>query len=177
MTLLDRVSRLLDAGGIAHALIGAAALARAGVARSTLDLDLLTTDRAVLRDPFWSGLRAEGVAVEVRPGDADDPLAGVVRLEAVGDRPVDVIVGRHGWQERAVRRAPAVAGGPPAVSPLDLVLLKLYAGGSQDLWDVEALLHLPGADALAAQVEAELANLPVEMREGWSRVRSGPPRG
>jgi hypothetical protein len=53
----------------------------------------------------------------------------------------------------------------------------LYAGGSQDLWDVEALLHLPGADALVAQVEAELAALPAAMRERWARVRSWPPRG
>ena len=36
----------------------------------------------------------------------------------------------------------------------DLVLLKLYAGGTQDLWDVRELLQLPGRDRLMADVEA-----------------------
>ena len=44
MTLVDRVSARLQAAGIPHALIGAAALAAAGVARSTFDIDLLTVD-------------------------------------------------------------------------------------------------------------------------------------
>ena len=65
MTLLDRVSGLLTARGIPHALIGAAALAARGIARSTYDIDLLTTDRwaassafsrlaSVLSISFWA---------------------------------------------------------------------------------------------------------------------------
>jgi len=58
MTLGDRVMSALDARGIAHALIGAAALAAAGVARSTLDLDLgeLPADG---RD-LWTTVRRPG---------------------------------------------------------------------------------------------------------------------
>lgn len=171
MTLLDRVSALLDERAIPHALIGAAALAAAGVARSTYDLDLLTADPLVLQPDLWRGLRGSGVAVDVRRGDDEDPLGGVVRLETPGDRPVDLILARHAWQARVVERAPRPPGGPPIVSPPDLVLLKLYAGGGQDLWDVRELLRLPGGDAWAAAVEAELAALPPPMRDEWRRLR------
>jgi hypothetical protein len=47
-------------------------MAAHGVSRSTFDIDFLTTDRRVLDAAMWV---IEAV-VEVRPGDADDPLAG-----------------------------------------------------------------------------------------------------
>ena len=52
MTLLDRVAAVLDSQSVPHALIGVAALAAAGVARSTFDVDLLVVDAAVLRNEF-----------------------------------------------------------------------------------------------------------------------------
>lgn len=172
MTLLERVSRRLDDEGIGHALIGAAALAARGVARSTYDVDVLTTDAAVLTAELWKPLAQAGVAVDVRRGDADDPLRGVVRIELSGERPVDVVVGRWAWQARAVARAEASGSGrPPIVTASDLVLLKLYAGGTQDLWDVRALLELDGADRLIADVEADLRDLPADMRGRWRDTR------
>lgn len=171
MTVLDRVSALLDARGVPHALIGAAALAAAGVARSTFDVDLLVVDDSVLRDDFWDGFRAAGVAVDVRRGDADDPLGGVVRLDLPSDRPVDIIVGKHPWQARALERSHRPPEGPPVVVPRDLVLLKLYAGGSQDLWDVRELLRLPESGTLAGEVEADLETLPGPMRNRWTSAR------
>jgi hypothetical protein len=170
VTLIDRVHDCLAAHGVGHALIGAAALAAAGIARSTFDLDLLTTDDRVLHDDLWQRLREDGVGIDVRRGDAGDPLAGVVRFEHGEERPVDVIVGRHSWQTRAVKRATRLPEGPAVVTPLDLVLLKLYAGGTQDLWDVRALLALPGGTELAAAVEADLVALPAPMRERWVKV-------
>jgi hypothetical protein len=167
MTLLDRVSATLAAERLPHALIGAAALAAAGVARSTFDIDLLTGDPRVLQAPLWDRLRGLGVSVDIRRADADDPLGGVVRLELAGERPVDLIVARHPWQARAVERAYRAVGGPPIVQPPDLVLLKLYAGGTQDLWDIRELFRLPGSDAWMAAVEADLAALPVSMLERW----------
>lgn len=172
MTLLDRVAALLDAHGTPHALIGAAALAAAGVARSTFDVDLLVVDASVLRDELWAGLRGEGVSVDVRRGGHDDPLRGVVRVEVPSDRPVDIIVGKHAWQARALERAQRPSAGPPVVAPRDLVLLKLYAGGSQDLWDVRELLRLPQGETLAADVEADLEDLPRSMRDRWTSARS-----
>jgi hypothetical protein len=171
MTLLERVVGVLDGSGTSCALIGAAALAAAGVARSTFDVDLLTTDPSVLRPSLWAGLRAEGVSVEIRHADADDPLGGVVRIEAPAERPVDVIVGKHAWQARAVSRAHRPGAGPAIVQPRDLVLLKLYAGGPQDLWDIRELLRLPEGAALETAVQEDLEGLAPFMTERWADVR------
>lgn len=172
MTLAARVAALLDQARVTHAVVGAAALAAAGVVRSSLDLDLLTLDDRVLDRGFWAGLAAAGVDVEVRRGDPDDPLAGVVRATAEGERPVDLIVGRHAWQHRAVARARALPGGQRVVLPRDLVLLKLYAGGAQDLWDIRQLLALPTGTALVAEVEEDLPVLPPSAAALWHSVRS-----
>ena len=132
MTLLERVCRLLDGAQVAHALIGAAALAARGVARSTYDIDLLTTDVRVLTAALWDDLLAYGIRVDIERGDVDDPLGGVVRMTAADQRPVDVIVGKPRWQTRAIARAERPSVGPPVIAASDLILLKLYAGGTQD---------------------------------------------
>ena len=168
MTLLDRVCAALDAAGVPHVLIGAAALASAGVARSTFDVDLLVISDLVLSGATWASL--VDVTVEIRRGDADDPLRGVVRIEAGTERPVDVIVGKHAWQRRVIERAVRRGAEPPVALARDLVLLKLYAGGSQDLWDVRELLHVCG-DALVAEVEGDLDGMPQAMRDTWIRAR------
>jgi len=171
MTLLARVCGLLDAARVPHALIGAAALAARGVARSTYDIDLLTTDVRVLAVSLWDPLRGAGAAVDVQRGDLDDPLGGVVRVTAADERPVDIVLGKWQWQARAVERADRPPDGPPVVAARDLVLLKLYAGGTQDLWDVRALLELPERAELIAQVDEDLADLAAEMRDRWIDVR------
>jgi hypothetical protein len=167
MRLLELIHRHLDDSGVPHAVIGAAALAAAGVARSTFDLDVLVVDPRCLEAEFWNAVRAHGALVDLRRGDSSDPLAGVVRIEHGAERPVDIIVGRSPWQSRALARARRVTAGPPIVQPRDLILLKLYAGGIQDLWDVRQLLSLPDADALAAGVEEDLRELPVDATDRW----------
>ncbi len=179
LDLLGQVSAALAARGIAHALVGAAALAVHGISRSTFDVDLLATDPAVLRADAWRALERRGAAVEVRTGDDADPLAGVVRLSAPGQRTVDVIVGRHAWQGEIARRAVAISVGGadvPVALPADLILLKLYAGGPQDAWDVEQLVAAsPDPEALASEVERGLSRLPADAAELWRRIsRRGP---
>jgi hypothetical protein len=171
MTLLDRVSVLLDERAIPHALIGAAALAAAGVSRSTYDLDLLTGDARVLLPETWRRLQDAAVSVDIRRGDDEDPLGGVIRLEHADERPVDVILAKHAWQTRTVDRARRLPSGPAIVSPPDLVLLKLYAGGTQDLWDIRELLRMPESEEWATAVERELSALPHSMRDRWINLR------
>jgi hypothetical protein len=173
MTLLELVRSVLDAAQIGHALIGAAALAASGVSRSTFDLDLMAADRRCLADDMWEPLRRRGATVDVRRGDASDPLAGVVRFEMAGERPVDLVVGRHPWQQRAIERALRTPAGLPVVQSWDLVLLKLYAGGTQDLWDIEQLLALPDAAEIARRVDRDLADLPAAAAARWRAFREG----
>jgi hypothetical protein len=172
-SLLGEATAILDGVGARYALVGAGALAVHGVARSTFDIDLFTTDTAALDPAAWARLEADPrVQVRVRRGDQDDPLAGVVRLEAAGERDIDVIVGRWSWQTEAVERSrPIVVGGVrlPVVGAADLILFKLYAGGAQDLWDVEQLLAGADRQALVEEVESRLGQLPAESRRAWSR--------
>jgi hypothetical protein len=167
MTALADVCGVLEANALPHALIGAAALAVRGIARSTYDIDLLTTDPRALDARLWSVFRD---AVEIRRGDVDDPLAGVIRIARPADRPIDVIVGKHRWQARAIARAEHLPGGPPVVLARDLILLKLYAGGSQDLWDIRELLQQQDDLSLEADVTADLLTLPGELQDRWQSV-------
>ena len=168
-----RTAAVLNAAEVRFALIGAAAMAARGVSRSTVDQDLLVTDVRVLQADFWAGV---GAVVDARPGDASDPLAGVVRLTEDGQRPVDVVIGRGTWMAEILARTPtlAVPGGVlPVADPGDLILLKLYAGGSQDLWDIEQLLAAAEpSGALADVVAARLAAAPPALRDLWERRRS-----
>ena len=173
VSLLDRVAAVLDGAGARYAVIGASAMAAHGVARSTHDIDLLTLADACLDAELWTPLADAGVAVSVARGDAAEPLAGVVRFEDGGKRPVDLVVGRHRWQIRVFERAePAVIHGSrvPTVQARDLVALKLYAGGAQDAWDVVQLLAGPNRETLIAEVSADVGDLPPHCRLLWGRT-------
>lgn len=169
MNLLDEISSTLDAAGIRHALIGALALSAYGVNRATVDLDLFAADASCLRPDLWTGLRSQGVAVEIRKGDLTDPLAGVVRFRAAGESPIDVVVGKLAWQARLLERAEPI-GGTLVVRAADLVLLKLYAGGLQDAWDVQQLLARPFREDLIREVESRLSDLPAPCQDLWKKV-------
>jgi hypothetical protein len=163
--------------GIPFAVVGAAAMAVYGVARSTFDLDLLTADPKSLARPTWASLQHPGATIDIRVGDADDPLVGVVRVAEAEVAVVDVIVGRGAWQAAVVDRArPHTLEGivVPVATAADLIALKLYAGGSQDAWDIEQLLESGNRAALATEVEALLPSLPADARRLWARV--GRPR-
>jgi predicted nucleotidyltransferase len=176
-SLLEDVTAALDGIGARYALIGAGALAVHGIARSTFDLDLFTTDTASLDSATWETLATDSrVQLEVHRGDADDPLAGVVRLGIAGERDIDVVVGRWSWQTEAVERSrPVVVAGVrlPVVEPADLILFKLYAGGSQDFWDIEQLLAGADRQALVEEVRSRLERLPAECRRAWARIVGG----
>ena len=173
VSLLDRVAAILDGADVRYAVIGASAMAAHGVARSTHDIDLLTLADQSLDTKLWAPLADAGVAVSVTRGDGADPLAGVVRFEETGKRPVDLVVGRHWWQVRMLERAePAVVHGSrvPTVQARDVIALKLFAGGAQDAWDVVQLLTGPDRDALIAEVSSDIVDLPAHCHDLWERI-------
>jgi hypothetical protein len=167
MTSLERVCDVLDHHHIRYALIGAAAMAVYGVSRSTFDIDLLTTDHRALDRTIWAALAGDA---DVRRGDPEDPLAGVVRITIGEERPIDIVIGRHAWQARAVERAQQMGDAVPVVLARDLVLLKLYAGGSQDLWDVRELLQHAGT-SVASEVAADVERLSPDLQQRWKSVQ------
>ncbi len=176
MTLLARVAAVLFEADIAHALIGAGALAVFGVNRATNDHDLLVVDASCLRLDLWTDLTRRGISVEIRKGDVTDPLAGVIRCELPGEIPVDVVVGKFKWQREVLgRAAPRTTqeANIPVVTAADLILLKLYAGGAQDGWDIQQLLETEDRNALIAEVETLVPDLPPHAIKLWHRVLEG----
>lgn len=174
MTLLAHVVRVLRANDVPHCLIGAAALAAHGVSRSTRDVDLLALGPTVLEEATWHEMADAGASVDLRRGDIEDPLAGVVRLSKEGERAIDVVVGRSSWQHALIARAPTVRLSGveiPVAQAADVVLLKLFAGGPQDLWDIRQLLDTPAGSQVARDAMARLGELPIEARRAWERIQ------
>jgi hypothetical protein len=185
--LVGRVVRRLDDRGIATRLIGASALAAHGVARSTHDVDLLATEPAVLDPALWDGVTPPHFTLVIRRGDDTDPLLGVVRFEEDieddrdwDDPPagLDVVLIRGVWAREMTRSpGPSTRFGDTdvrAVAVADLVLLKLYAGGPRDRWDIAALLQVdrPDQDAVLAEIDARVATLPGPSSRLWRRIRA-----
>jgi hypothetical protein len=175
MRLLAEAHRVLEREGVPHALIGAAALALRGVSRSTADVDLLCVDAATLRRDVWADFDSRGLLVRILQGDSDDPLAGSVRL-GEGSEIVDLVVGRYAWQQEIIEAAEPLSLGElsmPVARPAGLVLLKLYAGGPKDAWDIRALLEVSeDAAAILAEVEGMVPRLPPDAQRLWSRLRA-----
>jgi len=172
--VIDRVQNILDRLGVTYALIGGMAVVARGYARFTLDLDLLTTDKRVLQPALWVELSDSGVTVDVRKGDSDDPLAGVVRI---GSKPevIDIVVGKWKWEQRVIDRAEVLEfEGRSLRVPLasDLILLKLSAGGSIDQQDVVRLLAVGPRDQLVAEVNEKISELPLDAQQLWERLIS-----
>jgi len=175
--VLDRaLLDLLAERQVAYCVIGGVALAAHGHARYTADVDLLTMDRRVLDATFWTGAAR---TVDLRTGDPDDPLAGLVRWPA--SPPHDLLVGRGHAMSVAVATAvhePTLDA--PVASAAALVLLKLEAGGPQDLNDILSLAD--AARVLGKRVgwheaiEQHLDRLSEPARAAWRRIAGDLPR-
>ena len=88
---------------------------------------------------------------------------------------IEVIVGRYGWQQRAIERAESTPGLDPEVdleTPVlalqDLIIAKLFAGGRADLQDIRELLNNQPEDSVA-QVQAAVDQV-LENETGLSEV-------
>jgi hypothetical protein len=175
MSLLTDALAFLARQQVPAAVIGGVALAAHGIARATLDTDLFVVDARVLTPDFWEGWSSTDQREDFR-GDRDEPLAGTVRL-ARGDEIVDIVVGRPGWQSAVLERRTVIdlqSVRLPVVDRVDLILLKLLAGGPQDLLDVE-LLIASDPIALRAEVESRLGGLPTALSAAWRRMRDRQP--
>jgi len=136
---------------------------------------LLGSVAATLRahgTPFALIGAGDDVDITLHRGDADDPLAGAVRLQPrEGGGPLDVVIGRSGWMSGVLERAAEseVDGIHISVARrADLILLTL---GPQDDWDIEQLLAGAETDAVIADVERELPRLPPHASHLWLRIR------
>lgn len=163
--------------GVDVVVIGATALATHGLVRSTADLDLLANDERIITGRAWEEARKGPIGIDVRAGDAMDPLRGVVRIGPSARMPVDIVVITAPWACRIVARALRVdarrsfgAIELPVARLSDIALLKLYAAATDEVEDAELFLRHPTARAVIEEVSAEIGYLPRDCRERWARV-------
>lgn len=173
MSALDRISRLLASIGAPYALIGGRAVAVRGYPRMTLDYDFLTSDSRILEPGIWQTLEAEGVQVDRRRGEFDDPIAGVVHITFEDGVEADVLLAKWKWEAEILERAePLDLGGAIVPVPItsDLILLKLAAGGPIDLQDVIALVTMDRA-RLMSEVDEKVHRVLPDVSDAWQFVK------
>jgi hypothetical protein len=175
MRVLDQIAAALETIGAPFALIGGRAVIMRGYVRATLDYDFLTTDPRVLDPSSWRDLAVQGVVVDCRRGDLDDPVAGVARLTFENGDQADVLVAKWKWEAAIIARAePIEVDGRTIPVPVtsDLILLKLAAGGVMDLQDATILLRAGDRERLVAEVEGHLGELDADAESAWGRVKA-----
>lgn len=174
---LTEIVRRLDDAKAQHlveqyALIGGFAVSAWGVPRATHDVDfalaLGSSDTATL----GRHLRAE-----FEPGGPDDPLRGVYRTSVTVDDfsiPIQLVLLPPVWNAiifQDVESLPIVGCTVRVVSWQALILLKLYAGGPQDLLDAEQILAVrqprQAERRAVAALAAKLGLLPT-----WQSLRA-----
>jgi hypothetical protein len=134
------------------ALVGGLAVATWGAVRATQDIDFLADSdpsplkELRLRDRLKKYIEQQGGRAEWLVGGHDDPIPLLLRIgfsPNQGTVAADILWAHKRWQRDALQRAIAVdvAGDQvPVLHPEDLILMKLEAGGPQDLLDVQELL-------------------------------------
>jgi predicted nucleotidyltransferase len=147
LLLLD-VAAVLAEQQIEYAVIGAMAAAVHGSIRATTDADALVCASMSKLAQLKGVLKKAGFNVDLRTGDADDPIPTVL---AIGDRHrnrVDLLGGLRGLDKDAFSRAIAVpfqGSSLRVIGREDFVAMKCFAGGPQDIADARAALQ--AADA------------------------------
>lgn len=156
--VVGRLQKLLGAASlkleiqIRFALIGGLAVSAWGAIRATQDIDLLADSdpspigSRPVRDKLRKFFQANDCRVAWRVGEPDDPIPLLLRLNlggALRQPGADILWAHRRWHHDALERRLEVKSGRlrlPVLHPEDLILMKLDAGGPQDLLDVQALL-------------------------------------
>ena len=133
----------------AYGLIGGLAVSAWGVPRATRDIDF-----AVALGPANPFALASFLGATYSRGGQDDPLPGVISGTVISQGspvPFQLIQLPPAWSELIASNVVSVKvfdRSMPVVSWMALILLKLYAGGPQDLVDAQELLRVnrPGDD-------------------------------
>jgi hypothetical protein len=135
------VAEILQHQKVDYAVIGAFALSAHGAVRGTTDVDalLFTTPQHLVK------LRAvfdrAGFATELRRGDADDPILGLLVLSDSHNNHVELLGGLRGMDPAISSRTvevPFRGVNLRFVGREDLIAMKCFAGEPQDLLDAHS---------------------------------------
>jgi predicted nucleotidyltransferase len=144
--LLDTIDHLNQLE-IPYAVIGALAVSFYGIPRSTNDADTVIWLRHTGKtaQSLEKSLVAAGYTPKVTSGDIEDPISGVVVIEDIHGNRMDLWLGIHGMQPEAARRVRTtnlIGTDVQIVGGEDLIAMKLFAGGVQDLEDVKGIIQV-----------------------------------
>ena len=138
-TVIELLTDLRAAGCISgFTLIGGLAVSTWSTPRATRDIDLLVLVDTDKLQQIVTAFCDAGLHAELRRGDYNDPVPYLIRADAV-----DILVATRAYEAEAIQQSinVAVAGKTvPVASPEFLIVLKLKAGGPQNLLDVQELL-------------------------------------
>ena len=149
--LLVDVVTVLGAAKIEYAVIGALAVSVHGVVRASQDADAVI--HATVRElgEITKTLTDMGLKTDLRRGDIDDPIPAMLLVSDKYNNRVDLLAGLKGMDASIYKRVVEVKI-PGMAIPLrvacreDLIAMKAFAGGPQDLLDASRCVAVAGAD-------------------------------
>jgi len=146
LLLLDAVD-VLTREQINYAVIGAFAASMHGVVRASVDVDAVLS-LALRQAPDLERMFADaGFGATLRIGDFEDPIPALLQLtDGFGNR-VDLLIGLRGLEVEAFSRAvevPFQGTSLRVIGQEDLVAMKVFAGGPQDLADASNAIAVIG---------------------------------
>lgn len=127
-------------------LIGALAVSAHARPRATKDIDfLVSADKDFFFKLLPDILKQKGYSLKVFKGEIDDPVNGLIRIydQEDGSELADIIPVLWNWQDEIVAGAEKLdllGVSIPVARIEDMIVLKLKAGGPQDVLDTEELL-------------------------------------
>lgn len=142
-------------------LIGALAVSAHARPRATKDIDfLVSAEKDFFFKLFPDILKQHGYQLKVYKGGLDDPVNGLIRIYDKEDKTeiADIIPVLWNWQDEIVagsEKIELLGVSIPVARIEDLIVLKLKAGGPQDLLDVEELIK---AAKISKKVDLERLN-------------------
>jgi hypothetical protein len=138
--LLMDVVAVLNAEKIAYAVIGALAVSVHGVVRASQDADAVIHATAPELGKVGENLTGLGFKTDLRRGGVDDPIPALLLINDKYGNRVDLLAGLKGMDASIYTRVVEVKIAGMAI-PLrvacreDLIAMKAFAGGPQDLVD------------------------------------------
>jgi hypothetical protein len=140
LLLLD-VIEILQREKVDYLVIGAFALSAHAVVRASSDVDALLYISYARLTKLSSIFESAGFTMTLRPGDADDPILGMLVLgDSHGNR-VDLLGGLRGLDPKIFSRAIEVTflnENLRIVGREDFIAMKCFAGGPQDVADARS---------------------------------------
>jgi hypothetical protein len=140
LLLLD-VIEILKRENVDYLVIGAFALSAHAIVRASSDVDALLYISYVRLTKLSSKFEGVGFTTTLRPGDADDPILGMLVLgDSHGNR-VELLGGLRGLDPRVFSRAIEVTflnENLRIVGREDFIAMKCFAGGPQDMADARS---------------------------------------